>query len=204
MRRLISQDMEFVVVCRALGKYQRFSGEGRACNQKPFINEFRLPGGEGFDCVIINFPPSKHHSMEVLVAILCDFAADYNGKLCITGAFDSIWAVRFPCVHPHCSVALRFLFREEDVGQHRLQLSMIDTDGRPVFPENGPSFDINVGAIPENTFFLSHNIVVNLQGLPLQRPGLYSLDVKIDDQIVARIPLQVVHAPQKNPGMGGR
>lgn len=142
--------------------------------------------------------------MEVLVAILCDFAADYNGKLCITGAFDSIWAVRFPCVHPHCSVALRFLFREDDVGQHRLQLSMIDTDGHPVFPENGPSFDINVGAIPENTYFLSHNIVVNLQGLPLQRPGLYSLDVKIDEQIVARIPLQVVHAPQKNPGPGGR
>ncbi|MDX2109124.1 MAG: hypothetical protein SFY80_02675 [Verrucomicrobiota bacterium] len=136
--------------------------------------------------------------MEVLTAVLCDFAADYNGKLCITGAFDSIWAVRFPCVHPHCSVAMRFLFRDNDVGKHRLHLAMIDSDGRSVFPENGPSFDMNISSIPENTYFLSHNIVVNLQGLPLQKSGLYSLDVKMDDTIVARIPLQVVQAPDKN------
>lgn len=138
--------------------------------------------------------------MEVLTALICDFAADYNGKLCIMGAFDSIWAARFPCVHPHCSVALRFLFREGDIGQHKMQLAMIDTDGRSVFPEGGPAFDINIPAIPENTYFLSHNIVVNLQGVPLAKPGQYSLDVKMDGEIVARMPLQVVQAqPKGNP-----
>jgi hypothetical protein len=36
--------------------------------------------------------------------------------------------------------------------------------------------------------------VINLQGVPLEKPSLYSFDVHMDDQIVARIPLQVHNA----------
>ena len=64
--------------------------------------------------------------MEVQVASLCDAAADYNGKLSLLGAFDTILVQNVPAVHPHCSVALRIVFRDTDEGDHVLHLAMID------------------------------------------------------------------------------
>jgi len=52
-----------------------------------------------------------------------------------------------------------------------------------------------VTEIPEKAAFISRNFVINLQGLPLEKPSLYSFDVHMDEQIVARIPLQVIGAP---------
>ncbi len=144
--------------------------------------------------------------MEVLTAILCDSAADYNGKLCILGAFDTIFAQRFPAFHPQCALALRFLFRHEDEGMHRFQVSFIDSDGKSVLPQEGaPRFELDVKEIPEKAFFISQNFVINLQGLPLNKPGQYSFDVLMDQELAVRIPLQVVQvapqpgAPQQGP-----
>lgn len=130
--------------------------------------------------------------MEVLTAVLCDSAADYNGKLCILGAFDSIYAQRFPAVHPQCSIALRFLFRDEDKGKHKFNICLIDPDGKNVLPAGGPKFEFEIRRIPEETFFFSQNFVINLQGLLLQKPAQYSFDIRMNETIVARIPLQVV------------
>lgn len=45
--------------------------------------------------------------MDIQVAVLCDYAADYQGKLCVQGAFDTLFARQFPVVHPACALALR-------------------------------------------------------------------------------------------------
>ena len=130
--------------------------------------------------------------MEILTACLCDSAADYNGKLCILGAFDTIQARELPAVHPFCSVALRFLLKEADLGQHRIRLGMIDPDGRDLLPAGKVALDLNVTAIPEHSFFVSSNCVLNLQGLVLPAAGQYSFDVRVDSAILARIPMQVL------------
>lgn len=131
--------------------------------------------------------------MEVLSALLCDSAADYGGKLSVLGAFDSIFARQFPAVHPHCSVAIRLLFRSGEEGHYRVDLCLIDPDGKPVLPtQHQPHFEFTLAPIPEEVFFLSRNLVINLQGLPLPKPALYSFDLAVNDQLVARIPLQVV------------
>ena len=83
--------------------------------------------------------------MEVQAAVLCDSAADYRGKLCILGTFDTILASK----------------------------------------------------LPENVFFYSQNLIFNLQQIKFERPGQYSIDVLLDGDIVARVPLQVVQAQQK-------
>jgi len=133
--------------------------------------------------------------MQILTVCLCDSAADYNGKLCILGAFDSIQARTLPAVHPSCSVALRFLLKEADVGPHRIQLGLIDPDGRDILPAGKISIDFTVPGIPEQSFFLSSNCVLNLQGLVLPVAGQYSFDVRVDGEIMARVPLQVLKAP---------
>src|ERR1700677_3163428 len=134
--------------------------------------------------------------MEILTAVICDSAADYSGKLCLLGTFDTIFAHRFPAIHPHCAVALRIVFRPIDEGPHRFRIAFIDSDGHDILPKEGePRFEVKVAEIPAKSAFVSRNFVINLQGLPLEKPSLYSFDVHMDEQIVARIPLQVFEAP---------
>jgi hypothetical protein len=134
-------------------------------------------------------------TMDILTAVICDSAADYNGKLCILGTFDTIYAQRFPAVHPHCALALRIVFRPVEEGIHRFRIVFIDPDGHNVLPpDSEPRFEVNISEIPDKAAFVSRNFVISLQGLPLEKPSLYSFDVHMDEQIVARIPLQVISA----------
>jgi len=134
--------------------------------------------------------------MQVQVAALCDSAADYGGKLCMIGAFDTIGVRTFPATHPHCSIALRIVFHDQDQGKHQLRVSMIDEDGRNLLPRLEPNLEVRMA---DNLFFATVNMVFNLQGLKFEKPGHYSIDVSVDDNIVARIPLQIVQMAQGQP-----
>ena len=90
--------------------------------------------------------------MDILVSTLCDFAADYQGKLCIQGGFDSLVARQFPVVHPVCAVALRICLTPEDEGTHELGLSIVDADGTPldiVLNPLGVPSRMNIGQVLE-------------------------------------------------------
>lgn len=128
-------------------------------------------------------------SMEVQAALLCDSAQDYNGKLCLLGSFDTIVTPGLPAVHPHCAIALRIVCRAEDEGDHKLQLSLIDEDGKNILPKIEPNVEVK---LPENVFFFSRNLIFNLQQIKFERSGQYSIDITIDGVMMARIPLQVM------------
>ncbi len=132
--------------------------------------------------------------MEILSALLCDAAEDYQGKLCVMGAFDTFVSMRFPVSHPHCAIALRVIFRPGDEGRHELCVRLIDSDGKSPVPEIRTGFE--VPPLPEEVFFLSRNIIVNLQGLPFAAPGQFSLDVMADKGLMARIPIQALQVPE--------
>ena len=131
--------------------------------------------------------------MDVQIASLCDSAADYGGKLCLIGAFDTILVRQFPALHPFCSVALRIVFRDTDEGKHTLRVNLIDDDGQSLLP-GMPTTPLEI-RMPENQFFASVNLVFNLQGMRFTKPGQYSLDITLDGKMIARIPLQVLLMP---------
>lgn len=131
--------------------------------------------------------------MDVQVAALCDSAADYGGKLCLLGVFDTIGVRQLPAVHPHCSIAIRIVFHSSEEGRHQIKLTLIDEDGRSLLPKIDPVMEVKM---PENMFFASSNLVFNLQGMKFEKAGHYSIDISVDGKIVARIPLQVVLIPQ--------
>ena len=133
--------------------------------------------------------------MEISSVTLCDSAADYSGKLCILGAFDTIVVPQFPFNHSHCSVALRYVLRDEDVGRHKIQVALVGSDGQPLIPADKlPVFNVQVNSMPENVFFESKNLVLNFQGLPLAAPGQCEVRVLVDGQIVRTVPFQVIAA----------
>ncbi|MGA3171160.1 MAG: hypothetical protein ABSE62_09105 [Chthoniobacteraceae bacterium] len=126
--------------------------------------------------------------MEIQVAALCDAAVDYDGKLCLLGVFDTIVAGALPAIHPQCSVALRILFRKEEEGFHTVSVLFVDEDGRSIVPPMETSFDVE---LPDDLFFSTRNLILNLQQLPFSRHGAYSIDVSVDKRQSASIPLQV-------------
>ncbi len=126
--------------------------------------------------------------MDIQVATLCDSAADYHGKLCVLGAFDTIVAPRVPAVHPQCAVALRVVFRKEEEGEHGMSVRIIDEDGQHIVPPIDAKVNVQ---IPEEVFFLSRNAILNLQQLKFPKAGLYEVEIAFDNEARASVPLQV-------------
>lgn len=134
--------------------------------------------------------------MDIQIAALCDYAADYQGKLCVQGAFDTLFARQFPVVHPMCSLALRICLTPEDEGDHKLGISIVDEDGTALDPERMPIVgDLKVG-LPEGAAFFTRNIIMNFQGLKFEKTGNYSVDVTVDGELSARVPLRIVQVQQ--------
>ena len=131
--------------------------------------------------------------MNIQVAVLCDAATNEHEKLFLLGAFDTIYTSQLPAMHPQCSIALRVTFSHQEEGQHKLRLNFVDADGRPIWPS---TIDIPVQVVlPGDSHFLTRNFVVNIQQLKLENPGLYSIDISLDDHPQGSIPLLVKHNP---------
>ena len=113
--------------------------------------------------------------MEIQVATLCDAATDYNAKLCILGAFDTIGVAKLPIEHPQCSVALRIIFTDEDNGKHKLTIRMIDEDGRVVKPvEIESTFEVRM---PDSLATMQAFLMEFVPGKPLSRDNLRSMEI---------------------------
>lgn len=126
--------------------------------------------------------------MNIQVAVLCDAATNDNEKLNLLGAFDTIYAPQMPAVHPQCAVALRATFLPGDEGTRKLTLNFINADGRSIMQ----AIELPVPvALPDDAHFLTRNFIVNIQQLKFTEPGLYSVDVRLDDESQASIPLLV-------------
>jgi hypothetical protein len=127
--------------------------------------------------------------MNIQTAVLCDAATqDASSKLNVLGAFDTLCAPQTPVVHPQCAVALRITFMSGDEGEHKMALNLINADGRSIMPP----IEIPVTVtLPEDAHFITLNFVVNIQQLKFPEAGLYSVDVRMDGESRASIPLQV-------------
>ena len=130
--------------------------------------------------------------MNIHIAVLCDAATDYSGKLNILGTFDTIVTSQLPAIHPQCSIALRIAFDRIEEGSHKVKLSFVDEDGKRVMPCIDMPFDVTV---PGEAAFLVRNFVINIQQLKFERPGNYCIDIAVDGRHETSIPLLVKHQP---------
>jgi hypothetical protein len=128
--------------------------------------------------------------MNIQTAVLCDAATDDNGKLNLLGAFDTIYARELPAIHPQCAVALRVTFLAGDEGKRQLKLNFVDADGHAIMPPIEIPVEV---ALPDDMHFGTRNFIINIQQLKFETPGLFSMDVSLDGQLQANIPLLVKH-----------
>jgi Family of unknown function (DUF6941) len=133
--------------------------------------------------------------MNIQVAVLCDAATDYGGKLNILGTFDTIITTQLPAVHPQCSIALRLAFNKIEEGSHKIKMNFVDEDGKLVMPSIDMPVDV---VVPNELNFLVRNFVINIQQLKFERPGQYCIDCAVDGRQEASIPLVVRRQPKND------
>ena len=132
--------------------------------------------------------------MKIEVFALCDAATDNRGKLNILGTFDQIYAAKMPVVHPACAIALRMRFDKMEEGAHKVNLQLVDPDGRPVFqPMEGEVQP----RMAEEVDSVAVNLILNFQHVKFESFADYQINLAIDDLSVATLPLRVREIPQQ-------
>lgn len=131
--------------------------------------------------------------MKIEVFTLCDAATDNRGKLNILGTFDQIYAVSMPIVHPACAIALRIRFDKMEEGIHRVNIQLVDPDGRPVFqPMEGEV----QSRMAEDVDSVAVNLILNFQHVKFAAFADYQVNLAIDDVSMASLPLRVREMPR--------
>ncbi len=132
--------------------------------------------------------------MDIQVAVLCDAATDYKGKLNLLGTFNSVHARELPANYPQCSIVLRVVFKLVEEGSHKLRINFVDEDGKFVMPSIELPFEVKV---PENDSFAYRNFILNIQRLKFEKFGQHAVDIAIDGRQEASIPLEVKQIPSQ-------
>ena len=135
--------------------------------------------------------------MDIQVAVLCDAATDYKGKLNLLGTFNSVHTRELPANYPQCSIVLRVVFKVVEEGSHKLRINFVDEDGKFVMPSIELPFEVKV---PENDSFAYRNFILNIQRLKFEKFGQHAVDIAIDGRQEASIPLEVKQIPGQGKG----
>lgn len=119
--------------------------------------------------------------------ILCDAHGKVGGKDCLYGVFNRIFVGSFPALHEQCFLAFELWTAP---GKHELELHVRDTDGNDVVPKMGP-LEMDVSEAGQGSG------AVQLRGLPLARPGIYSFVLTVDGTEVGARDLIVEPVPTR-------
>jgi hypothetical protein len=127
--------------------------------------------------------------MKVEIFTLCDAATtDVAGKLNILGSFDRLSAKQAPVTHPQCALALKLRFERLEEGQKRIRISFVDSDGASVMPTLDTTSQVQFGPADSTA---TASLVLVIQQLKLPKFGEYSIDLAVDNDHKASIPLLV-------------
>lgn len=132
--------------------------------------------------------------MDIESFLLCDAATDQQGKLNILGAFDRIFTKKIPAIHPACAVVVRIRFQKIEEGNHTIRINIIDEDGKMMGPHLEGNINVKIG---ENMNSAGINVILNIQGLKFEKHGEYRVDLAINGEFKASVPLCVILIPNQ-------
>jgi hypothetical protein len=132
--------------------------------------------------------------MNIEAFLLCDAATEQQGKLNVLGAFDNIWTRQLPVKHPQCSIATRIRFEKIEDGNHSVKIQIVDDDGKNIGPKPEGNISVRTGPGLDSSVA---NLILNIQGLEFKQYGRYQVDLAIDGQLQASLPLRVAEIPKQ-------
>jgi len=124
--------------------------------------------------------------MTIELFSLCDGAYNYNGKLTIVGTLNGIALPQLPA-QIKVSLAMRMRVGQEDKGEKNMIIHFVNPDGKNLPVELAVKLNIVPTEEPEAYI----TFAADIQGLPLDKEGHYSVDISVDDKQIGNYPFNV-------------
>lgn len=127
--------------------------------------------------------------MRVDYSFLCDYADGVAGKLAAIGiGVDAITSRSFPVTHLMLHYVVRVLGSADEAGEHPATITVDGPDG----PVREPVALELVLPAPHGPFeYGAAQLNLKLVGLRFPTPGMYSIVLTLDDQVIDRRPLML-------------
>jgi hypothetical protein len=120
-----------------------------------------------------------------------------NGLVYILGAgVDTLWREQFPAPVGVAMVLRLVTSRLESARPHKVEVHCSDEDGAAVIAQP-IVLTVPPRQMPKDHppgWDLAANIVINLAGVMIQKPGFYRFEIMVDDQQVRTLPFRLVQA----------
>ena len=135
--------------------------------------------------------------MEVAFALLADAAnVSREGKLNILGAFDRIYGAKFPLTWPRMMLVVRFVASAAEYGTEKsLEIVTLDADGKKLGSATGK---MKLPERPAGRQLKINHVLPMTMTFP--SPGEYSIDILINGEPKAAVPLDVVQREETKDG----
>src|SRR5947208_15237327 len=106
--------------------------------------------------------------MHLDFAVVADYAlVDQSGKMSVLGIFQHIWVPQFPAMHPRLHLVLRLKGKRTEVGEHQVQIKLLDQEDVELL---GGSGTVNFAEPPAGVTAIDSAAVLPCDG-PLQTGG---------------------------------
>ncbi|UCG86980.1 MAG: hypothetical protein JSW71_00055 [Gemmatimonadota bacterium] len=131
--------------------------------------------------------------MKIDFAVVCDYALiDRYGKLSVLGIFHHIWVSQFPTVHPRLHLVLRLRGARTEIGEHKVQIKLIDADGREIITGDG---EVSFSEPPAGVLEVEAGAVLVFD-VPFENAGKYQFEIEVDAAVRTAVPITVSLGPR--------
>src|SRR5437667_9729817 len=122
--------------------------------------------------------------MHLDFAVVADYAlVDQSGKMSVLGIFQHIWVPQFPAMHPRLHLVLRLKGKRTEVGEHQVQIKLLDEDDVELL---GGSGTVNFAEPPAGVTEIDAAAVLVFVVL-FTLSGQYRLEYTVDCERIANV-----------------
>ncbi len=119
--------------------------------------------------------------MKIKILTICDFAADYNGRLSITGTTDRFLFPAFPSMPVSFCLACQFELEGSKLGEHPVMLSFVKkSSGKHYLPIQELKLKVTGTEVEKDRRLLT-NLVMKIDNVSFDGPGTYIINVRTED-----------------------
>lgn len=139
--------------------------------------------------------------MDVAFALIADAAnVSREGKLNILGAFDRIYGAAFPLTWPRMTLVVRFIASAAEYGQEKsIEIVTLDADGKRLGTATG-KMQVPTPQGAGRGLKINHVLPMTVT---FPGPGEYSIDILVNGEPKAAVPLEVVQRADAPPPADG-
>ncbi len=139
----------------------------------------------------------KFPAMHLDFAVVADYAlVDQAGKISVLGIFQHIWVQQFPAMHPRLHLVLRLKGKRTEIGEHGVQIRLVDEQDTEILGGNG---NVTFAEPPAGVTEIEAAAVLVFD-VPFPHAGVYNFDITVDGERAARVPITVSQMPQPESG----